>query len=61
MIVVSLELFSALHAGAPIDYLDWLQVAGWGALGNLVGGVGFVTLLRLIQVGADKIEEEQPG
>lgn len=61
VIVVSLELFSALHAGAPFDYLAWLQVASWGALGNLVGGVGFVTLLRLIQVGADKIEEEQPG
>jgi formate-nitrite transporter family protein len=60
VIVVSLELFAALHAGAPFDYLDWLQVAGWGALGNIVGGVGFVTLLRLVQVGPQKIEEEQP-
>lgn len=59
VIVVSLELFAALHAGAPFDYLDWLQVAGWGALGNVVGGVGLVTVLRLIQVGPQKIEEEQ--
>ena len=61
VIVVSLELFAALHAGAGFSYLDWLQVASWGALGNIVGGVGFVTLLRLIQVGPEKIEEEQPG
>jgi formate/nitrite transporter FocA (FNT family) len=61
VVVVSLELFGALHAGAPFDYADWLRVASWATLGNLIGGLGFVTLLRLIQVGPEKIKQEQPG
>jgi formate-nitrite transporter family protein len=52
-------MFAALHAGAPFDYGDWLQVAAWATLGNIVGGVRFVTLLRLVQVGPEKIKEEQ--
>jgi formate/nitrite transporter FocA (FNT family) len=58
-IVVSLELFAALHAGAPFGYADWLGVLGWATLGNLVGGLGLVTVLRLVQVGKDKIAVEQ--
>jgi formate/nitrite transporter FocA (FNT family) len=30
--------------------VDWLQTAGLAALGNLVGGLLLVTLLRLLQV-----------
>jgi hypothetical protein len=30
----------------------------WAALGNLVGGVGFVTALRLVR-SAPKVEEER--
>ena len=49
-IVNSLLMFAALHtAHAPFGYLDWVQTAGWAALGNVVGGVGLVTLLRLLQ------------
>jgi hypothetical protein len=55
------ELFAALHAGAAVDHLDWVRVEGWGALGNMVGGVGLVTLPRLVQVGPEKIRGEQPG
>ncbi len=51
VIVVSLELFAALHAGAPFGYADYAIIAGWAALGNVVGGLVFVTLLRFIQVG----------
>lgn len=51
VIVVSLEMFGALQAGAHFGYLDWLSVAAWYALGNIVGGVGLVTMLRFIQVG----------
>src|SRR5438067_7246391 len=40
VIVVSLEMFGALQHGAPFGYLDWLAVAGWYALGNLIGGLG---------------------
>ena len=50
-IVASLLMFAALHTGhAPFGYLQWLQSAGWAALGNLVGGVLLVTVLRLLQV-----------
>lgn len=50
-VVTSLLIFAALNTGqAPYDYLDWAVTAGWGALGNLVGGVLFVTTLRLLQV-----------
>ena len=62
-IVVSLLLFAALHAGAPFGYGHWLAVASLAALGNVVGGVGLVTVLRLVQVGHARIEEarERPG
>lgn len=58
-IVASLEMFAALHAGAPFTYLTWLRLLGWYSLGNLVGGVGLVTVLRLVQVGSDVIKQEQ--
>ena len=58
-IVVSLELFAALHSGAPFGYADWLGVFLWASLGNLVGGIGLVSLLRLVQVGAAKVVEER--
>jgi formate/nitrite transporter FocA (FNT family) len=56
-IVVSIEMFAALHAGAPFGYLDWLGILGWACLGNLVGGIGLVTVLRLIQVGGDVVTQ----
>jgi formate-nitrite transporter family protein len=58
-IVNSLLMFSALHTGhAPFGYLDWAKTAGWAALGNILGGVGLVTLLRLLQV-PHKVKEER--
>jgi len=50
-IVVSLLLFAGLQAGAPYGYLDWLGFLGWATLGNMVGGIGLITVLRLVQVG----------
>ena len=58
-IVVSLEMFAALISGAPFGYLDWLGMLAWVALGNLLGGIGFVTVLRLVQVGQSGIERER--
>lgn len=58
VIVVSVLVFAALHAGAPFGYDDWVRLALWSALGNVVGGVGLVTLLRLVQVGRRTIEEK---
>jgi formate/nitrite transporter FocA (FNT family) len=47
----SFYAFAALHTGhAPFGYLAWLQMLGWAVLGNLVGGVGLVTVLRLAQL-----------
>jgi formate/nitrite transporter FocA (FNT family) len=60
VIVVSLEMFVALQHGAPFGYLDWVSVAAWYALGNMVGGVGMVTTLRLVQVGGERLREERP-
>lgn len=62
-IVNSLLMFSALHTGhAPFGYLDWAKTAGFAALGNLVGGVGLVTVLRIVQVPhAVKTERENPA
>jgi len=58
-IVVSLEMFAALHAGAPFGYASWLATVAWASLGNILGGVGLVTVLRLVQVGGRKIAEER--
>ena len=62
-VVNSLLMFSALHTGrAPFGYLEWAQTAGWAALGNLVGGLLLVTLLRLAQVSHTlKQEREHPA
>ena len=49
-IVASLLTFAALQVGAPFGYVDWVQLFALSALGNLVGGLGLVTLLRLLQV-----------
>ena len=58
-IVMSLEMFGALQSGATFGYLAWLKGFAVACAGNIVGGVGFVTVLRLIQVGKAKIEHER--
>jgi formate/nitrite transporter FocA (FNT family) len=49
-IVASLICFAGLQAGAPFGYADWLGVLALAVLGNLIGGLVLVTLLRLLQV-----------
>jgi formate/nitrite transporter FocA (FNT family) len=56
-IVVSLLVFAALHARAPFGYLDWLRTLGLAITGNMIGGLGLVTLLRLVQVGRQRVAE----
>lgn len=58
-IVLSAEAFAALQVGASFGYLDWLGAFGWAALGNTVGGVGLVTVLRFAQVGPNAIAKER--
>jgi len=57
-VVVSLEMFAGLHAGAPYGYLDWMRTLGWATLGNIVGGIGLVTVLRLVQIGRQVLDEQ---
>jgi formate/nitrite transporter FocA (FNT family) len=59
VIVASLEMFAGLHAGAAFGYGTWAATACWYAFGNLVGGVGLVTVLRLVQVGEGRIREQR--
>ena len=58
-VVSSMEAFSALHAGAPFGYLDWMGAEVWTVLGNLLGGLVLVTALRLIQVGVGQVDEKR--
>jgi formate/nitrite transporter FocA (FNT family) len=49
-VLESILMFGALHTGAaPFGYLDWLGWLGWAVLGNAVGGIGLVTVLRLVR------------
>jgi formate-nitrite transporter family protein len=45
----SLIIFAALHAGAPFGYGAWLGWFWYTALLNMAGGLGVVTLLRLVR------------
>jgi formate/nitrite transporter FocA (FNT family) len=58
--VASLLCFGALQAGAPFGDADWLGFAAFAALGNMVGGLGLVTMLRLLQV-PHKVAAERHG
>lgn len=55
----SLLIFCALHTGqAPFGYLNWLNFLAMSVLGNAVGGLGLVTLLRLLRT-KDRVLEER--
>lgn len=55
--MASLLIFAGLHVGAPYGYRDWLAVLAITLLGNMVGGLGLVTMLRLVQVGGDRLAQ----
>jgi formate/nitrite transporter FocA (FNT family) len=55
-IVGSLDMFAGLHAGAPYGYLDWAAAMSWATLGNVLGSIGLVTVLRLVQAGERLVE-----
>jgi formate/nitrite transporter FocA (FNT family) len=55
----SLLIFGALHTGdTPFGYLDFLRWFAYTVTGNIIGGVGLVTVLRLIR-SAERIEDER--
>lgn len=58
-ILDSLLIFGAIATGdAPFGYLDWLSWFGYVIVGNVVGGLDLVTLLRLLR-SKDRIKEER--
>lgn len=48
-ILDSLLIFGAIHAGAPVSYLDWLAWFGYTVAFNMLGGLLLVTALRLLR------------
>lgn len=58
-VVESLLVFGAIHTGrASFGYLDWLPWFGFVALGNVLGGLLLVTILRLTR-SSDRIRAER--
>jgi formate-nitrite transporter family protein len=54
----SILMFTGLLGGrAAYTWSDWAQALGWSAFGNLVGGIGLVTSLRLLQAPHRVAEE----
>jgi formate/nitrite transporter FocA (FNT family) len=58
-VVNTLEMFAALHVGAPFGYQRVVELLGFVTLGNALGGLGFVTVLRLVQVGSGTVREQR--
>ncbi len=46
----SLFMFGGMFAGADIAVGTFLMALGWSILGNMVGGIGLVTGIRLLRV-----------
>ena len=58
-VVNTLEMFAALQVGAPFGYVRAAEILAFVTLGNALGGLGFVTVLRLVQVGSDTVTKER--
>ena len=59
VVVSSVEMFAALVAGADFGYADYAGAAVWAMVGNMVGGLFLVTIIRLVQVGREPIQRER--
>ena len=56
----SILMFAGLATGhADYGWLDWLGALGWSAFGNIVGGLGLVTSIRLLRVTHRVAEERE--
>jgi formate/nitrite transporter FocA (FNT family) len=54
----SILMFAGLLSGhAAYTWADWAGALGWSALGNVIGGVGIVTAIRLLRVPHRLAEE----
>ena len=59
VVVASLEIFAGMFSDAPYGVTDWLPLFFLMAFGNMVGGVGFVTVIRLVQLGGARVERQK--
>ncbi len=57
-ILDSLFMFAAMIAGADFGIGTWLLALAWSAFGNVVGGIGLVTAIRLLRVPR-RVEESR--
>ena len=56
VVVISIKMFAGLQVGGTqYGYGDWLALSSFSVLGNVVGGLGLVTVLRLVQIGRPHI------
>jgi len=59
-ILDSLLIFGAIHTGdATFGYAEWLRFVGLAVVGNMAGGLGLVTLLRLLRSKERLVDERQ--
>lgn len=66
VIVVTLEMIFGIRFGAPVGWLDVARNGGIAIAGNMLGGLGFVTLTRTSQAigsshGEEPLEEGPPA
>jgi formate/nitrite transporter FocA (FNT family) len=55
----SILMFAGLLTGrATYGWLDWAGALGWASFGNLLGGIGLVTSIRLLRV-THRVEERR--
>ena len=60
VVVISIKMFAGLLVGGTeYGYGDWLALSSFAVLGNMIGGLVLVTLLRLVQVGRPHIERQR--
>jgi formate-nitrite transporter family protein len=59
VVVASLKIFAGALAGAPYGVGEWFGMFWLWAAGNAIGGIGLVTIIRLVQVGPERIATEQ--
>ncbi|MEM1332928.1 MAG: formate/nitrite transporter family protein [Actinomycetota bacterium] len=60
VVVISIKMFAGLQVGGTsYGYLDWLALSSWSVLGNMIGGLGLVTVLRLVQIGPTHIQRRR--
>jgi formate/nitrite transporter FocA (FNT family) len=56
VVVISIKMFAGLMVGdTSYGYLDWFALSSFAVVGNMIGGLLLVTVLRLVQIGRPHI------